>query len=206
MSSKYVVTFTMLSFSHLVAMEQSSIIKIGEKEAVVRQACQDDVDALSKLIVLSVNGLQAESYTPAQRAAALGTVFGVDTQLIEDKTYYVVQCGSEIIGCGGWSRWKKLFGSDHTLQKENGLLNPTSDPARIRAFFVHPDWARRGIGKALLATCEDAAKRQGFSRFELVATLAGIPLYTVCGFTAGERFEYPLVNGEFLPLVRMSKN
>lgn len=175
------------------------------KQAVLRPARLEDVQALTSLISLSVDKLQASTYTAAQRAGALGTVFGVDTQLINDGTYFVVECESKIIGCGGWSRWKKLFGSDHAAQVENGLLDPATEPARIRAFFVHPDWARRGVAKELLTACEKAAATAGFRKLELAATLVGTDFYETRGFVATERFQYPLSNGEYLELVRMAK-
>ncbi len=207
MVSKYVLSFALCSFFCLTAMEQAKELTSSPPcvKAVLRPARLEDVQALSSLISLSVEKLQADTYTPAQRAGALGTVFGVDTQLINDGTYFVVECESQIIGCGGWSRWKKLFGSDHAAQVENGLLDPATEPARIRAFFVHPDWARRGVAKHLLSACEKAAATAGFMKLELAATLAGIPLYEACGFVASQRFQYPLHNGEYLDLVRMAK-
>jgi len=138
----------------------------------------DDVPALEGLIPLSVRTLQAAHYSPAQMEAALGPVFGVDRHLIADGTYFVAEQDGQIVGCGGWSRRKSLFGGDAAREcSEDSLLDPVRDPARIRAFFVHPAWARRGIGRAILAACESAIVAARFPVAELVATLAGEPLY-----------------------------
>src|SRR5207253_1957734 len=124
--------------------------------------------------------------------AALGPIFGVDRQLIRDGTYFIVEVADQIIGCGGWSKRKTLYGGDRDRAGEDAELNPQLDPARIRAFFVHPNWARRGIGRSLLQYCEDAAIQAGFHRAELVATLAGEPLYARFGYTVIERHEAPM--------------
>jgi len=171
----------------------------------LRLATFDDLPALRVLIPLSVRTLQAATYTEAQREGALATVFTVDTQLIRDGTYYVAQADDAIVGCGGWSRRKTLYGGDHTAIRDDQFLDPTSDPARVRAFFIHPDWARRGIGRAILSECEKAAAAAGFRTVELAATLAGIPLYEATGFAAVEAIDVPLTNGEKLPVVRMRK-
>jgi len=171
----------------------------------IRQAVLEDAQALQVLIVESVRRLQAAHYSPEQMEGALGTVFGVDTQLIRDGTYFIAEVDSTVIGCGGWSRRKTLFGSDHVPRKDDAWLDPQQDAARIRAFFIHPDWARRGIGSQILEACEAAATAQGFSRFELVATLPGEPMYHARGFVATERFNVPLPNGAQLPVVRMTK-
>ena len=170
-----------------------------------------DVPLLHALIEASVRGLQANDYTPAQIEGALGTVLGLDTQLIADETYFVVEAvnasGEKVMAaCGGWSRRKTLFGGDHATIREPELLDPRSDAAKIRAFFVHPDWARRGIGTLLLETCENAAKTAGFSRFEMGSTLTGVPLYKLRGYHVIKPIEVPLPNGESLPVVRMAKS
>lgn len=170
-----------------------------------RLATLDDVPALEALIALSVRTLQAPYYSAAQMAAAMGPVFGVDCQLISDGTYFVVEDAGVVIGCGGWSRRKSLFGADTARTTEDAMLDPATDPARIRAFFIHPDWARRGIGKAILSACESAIISAGFPQAELVATLAGEPLYLVCGYHEAERYEIPLSGGLTLPVVRMTK-
>ncbi len=172
----------------------------------LRLAEARDVPALASLIALSARTLQAATYAPAQIEAALGSVFAVDTQLIADRTYYVAERGRQIVGCGGWSRRKTLFGAHGTSASgEDAPLDPTRDAARIRAFFVHPAHARQGIGRELLATCERAAVAAGYCRLELVATLAGEPLYLAADFRVIERYEIRLPDGSALPAVRMVK-
>jgi len=171
----------------------------------VRPARIDDIPALEELLPLSVRTLQAAHYSPAQMAAALGPVFGVDRQLIRDGTYYVIQAGGVIVGCGGWSRRRSLFGSDAARASDDALLDPVRDVARVRAFFVHPAWVRRGIGRALLTASEAAIGAAGFARIELVATLAGEPLYAAAGYVAIERSDVDLTGNLKLPVVRMSK-
>jgi GNAT superfamily N-acetyltransferase len=172
----------------------------------LRFAREPDIPALELLIPLSVRTLQAAHYSPAQMEAALGPVFGVDRQLIRDETYFVAEDCGQIAGCGGWSKRKSLFGSDGGRdESQNLLLDPACDAARIRAFFVHPDHARRGIGSAILRACESGILQAGFRRIELVATLAGEPLYARHDYRAVERFDIALANGLGLPAVRMSK-
>jgi GNAT superfamily N-acetyltransferase len=171
----------------------------------LRLAAPADIPALEALIAESVRTLQASDYSTRQMEGALGTVFGVDRLLIEDGTYFAVEAGREIVACGGWSRRKTLFGSDRAPGKDDAWLDPGVDAARIRAFFVHPEWARRGLGSRILMECEAAAGAMGFTRLELVATLTGEPLYRARGFVAAERFAVPLGNGEALPVVRMAK-
>jgi GNAT superfamily N-acetyltransferase len=173
----------------------------------LRPARLEDVTEIETLIAVSARTLLAPWYSPAQVDAAVGSVFAVDTQLIEDGTYFVAAQGRIIVGCGGWSLRKTLFGAarGHTSDTDSAL-DPARDPARIRAFFVHPACARRGIGAALMRHCEQAAADAGFKTMELVATLAGEALYAASGFTAGERFEIPLVGTLAMPVVRMSKN
>ena len=171
----------------------------------MRTATLEDVPALQALIAESARGLRADYYTSEQVEAALGTALGVDTQLIRDGTYFVAEAQGQIVACGGWSRRKTLFGSDHVHGKDDAWLDPAHDPAKIRAFFVHPAWARRGLGSMLMRACEKAAREAGFSKLELASTLPGVPLYLAHGFSAGERFDVPLRDGEKLPVVRMEK-
>ncbi len=178
----------------------------GEHVWKPRLAGSGDVPALARLIPLSVRGLQSAYYTAAQMEAALGPVFGVDRQLIEDGTYYVIETADEIIGCGGWSKRKSLFGGDAGRESADPELDPQLDPARIRAYFVHPAWARRGVGSCLLATCESAIRAAGFRSIELVATLAGEPLYAAHGYVAVARYEIPLPGELSLPAVGMAKS
>ena len=172
----------------------------------LRVARSDDVAAIEKLIPLSVRGLQSDYYSAAQMDAALGSVFGVDRQLIRDNTYFVVEHECEIIACGGWSKRKTLFGSDHQTNRNDAELNPACDSARIRAFFVHPEWARRGIGRAILEASENAIRAAGFRSIELAATLPGKAFYAAFNYVPTARYEVPLANGLTLPVVRMIKN
>jgi GNAT superfamily N-acetyltransferase len=182
----------------------------------LRVAQEDDVPALERLIALSVHGLGAAYYSAAQMDTALGSVFGVDRQLIRDRTYYVVARPpspgfgaaneGELIGCGGWSKRKTLFGSDRQTNRDDAELNPTHDSARIRAFFVHPDHARCGIGRTILDECEKAICAAQFKSIELAATLSGVPFYAACGYLSGESLDIPLPNGLSLQIVRMRKD
>jgi len=171
----------------------------------LRLARMDDVPALEELIPLSVRALQAAHYSPAQMEAALGPVFGVDRQLIADGTYFVVEDAGRIVGCGGWSRRKAVFGGDRARTGADELIDPSRNPARIRAFFVHPDFARRGIGRAILTACESAIVAANFSSAELVATLAGEPLYAAFAYEVVERYEVPMSDELTLPVVKMRK-
>lgn len=172
----------------------------------IRLAREDDIQTLEALITLSVRGLQAPFYSSAQMEAALGPVFGVDRQLISDGTYFVVEHGGHLVGCGGWSRRSAVFGGDRARLAADAALDPAYDPARIRAFFVHPDWARRGIGRSILSACESALCTAGFRHAVLVATLAGEPLYAAFGYTVAERYEVLLSGSLALPVVRMVKS
>ena len=168
-------------------------------------AREDDIPVIETLISLSVRGLQAAYYSGAQMEAALGSVFGVDRQLIRDGTYFVVENENDIIGCGGWSKRKTLFGSDHQTNRDDAELDPSVDSARIRAFFIHPASARRGVGRAILDECEKAIRAAGFKSVELAATLSGVAFYAACGYISGERLDVPLPNGLSLEIVRMMK-
>jgi GNAT superfamily N-acetyltransferase len=176
----------------------------------IRPANEHDMPLLHRLIEESVRGLQAGDYSQAQIDGALGSALGLDTQLIADRTYFVAEmCRDEEtaapVGCGGWSFRKTLFGSDHGPDRESIRLDPALDAAKIRAIFVHPAWARQGIGSLILKHCEDAAFAAGFRRFEMGSTLTGVPLYRLRGYEEMERIEVPLPNGERLPVVRMRK-
>jgi GNAT superfamily N-acetyltransferase len=168
-----------------------------------------DIPLLQQIIRASVLGLQGDDYTLAQRERALEVVFGVDTQLVLDGTYLVAEIQVEgewvIAGCGGWSKRKTLFGSDQCAGREDSLLDPACDPAKIRAFFIHPAFARRGIGSQLLTACETAAAEAGYRSFEMGATLTGVPLYSARGYLEGERREVPLGGGLSLPIIHMVK-
>ena len=172
----------------------------------IRPAILEDVPALQVLIPLSARNLR-RGYSSEQVEAALGSALGVDTQLVKDGTYFVVETGSKLVGCGGWSRRRTLYGSDHVhaAAKDDSWLDPKTEPARIRAFFVHPEYARRGIGSLILRTCEKEAFRLGFSHLELASTLPGEPLYRAHGYEEIERFEVPLPGSMGLPVIRMRK-
>lgn len=170
-----------------------------------RLAREDDIPALEALIPVSVRTLQAPCYSSAQIETALGPVFGVDRQLIRDGTYFVVESGSEIVGCGGWSKRRSLYGSDRHRAEPDAELDPARDAARVRAFFVHPQYARRGIGRSLMAACERAIRAAGFRTVDIVATLAGEPLYASFGYTEVERCEIALAGSLSLPVVRMTR-
>ena len=172
----------------------------------LRLATRADVPALEVLIARSARGLSAPFYSPAQIEAKIRHVFGVDTQLIHDGTYFVVERDAQIIACGGWSRRGTLFGGDQAKMGPDPLLDPKIDSARIRAFFVDPDHARRGLGSQILATCAAAARAEGFRALELVATGAGEQLYQAHGFTVVERFDVSLPGGTDVPVGRMRKN
>jgi GNAT superfamily N-acetyltransferase len=187
----------------------------------LRLAVPEDIPVLRELINASVRGLQTQDYTPAQIEGALKSVFGVDSQLIADGTYIVAEAGPDsiertetknaqfqwmIVGCGGWSKRKTLYGSDHWTGREDTLLDALRDAAKIRAFFIHPHWARRGVGSMILQACEDAARSAGFSRFEMGATLTGAKLFGAKGYVAVKPISIPLVNGESLPVIHMEKH
>jgi GNAT superfamily N-acetyltransferase len=194
----------------------------------IRLAEGRDVPELRRLIEASVLGLQAGDYSPVQLNRALEAVYGVDTQLIADGTYFVAELPKNeapssteeniatnrdqrpspcmIVGCGGWSRRKTLYGGDQFAGRADSLLDPAIDAAKIRAFFVHPKWARRGIGGMILDACESAAKTMGFHRLEMGATLTGVPFYHAKGYAELEPTEAPLGAGLSLPIVRMAKN
>lgn len=171
----------------------------------IRPARLDEAQALAALIVRSVRALQAGDYTPAQLDGALGSVFGVDRQLILDGSYFVAEIDGAMAGCGGWSRRRTLYGADAVADRNDAELTPGVDAARIRAFFVEPRFARQGVGAALLAACEAAAIAYGFTALELGATLTGLPLYSRYGYVAVEHAEAPLPNGLTLAIVRMAK-
>jgi GNAT superfamily N-acetyltransferase len=173
----------------------------------IRTATLADRPDLELLIAQSARELSKGDYTPEQVEGALRGAFGVDTQLIADGTYFVVESEGRLVGCGGWSKRRTLFGSDARSGRDASELDPAVDAAKIRAFFVHPDFARRGIGRAILQHCEDAARAHGFRRFELMATLPGVRLYAECGYRGETRVHYevqPGVNIEFVPMVKDS--
>lgn len=188
------------------------------KEAIIqiRPAVAADVPVLRELIEASVRELQAQDYNPAQREAALKTVFGVDSQLIADGTYLVAEARlanardlaslPAIAGCGGWSKHKMLYGGDNWSAREDDLLDPRRDAAKIRAFFIHPVWARRGVGTLLLDACEAAARAAGFTRYEMGATLTGVRLFSARGYLPIKNLDVPVGDSLTIPVVHMEKH
>ena len=172
----------------------------------IRKATLDDRSAIEQLIAESARGLSRDDYSEQQIEAAIGTVFGVDSDLIYDGTYFVAEAQGILIGCGGWSKRRTLFGSDRYSSRDSGELDPATEPAKIRAFFVHPGWARKGIGRAILLTCEREARACGFRSLEMMATLPGVPLYRTCGYIGDERVVYELEGGVMIEFVPMRKS
>ena len=172
----------------------------------LRLATREDEPALRELIARSIRELGADDYTPEQIEAALTGAFGIDTSLIRDGTYFVVVSErGQIVGCGGWSRRRTLFGSDARAERDDAWLDPRSDRAKVRAFFIHPDHARRGLGRLILEHSEAEATRAGFAQFELMATLPGKRLYERCGYVPGSPVEHPLPGGMLITFVPMRK-
>ena len=174
--------------------------------ARIRAATPSDVPSLEGLIALSIRSLGLPFYSPEQIESALAYAFGVDPQLIEDGTYFTAEMDGRLAGCGGWSKRRKIYGGDQAELADSSLLDPGVDAARIRAFFVHPDFARRGVGSELLKHCMEAARANGFFRFELMGTLPGEPLYKSFGFTVIERVPTILPDGTRIEFVRMAWN
>lgn len=169
----------------------------------LRVAGYADVPSLQALIAHSGRVLSAGYYSPVQAEAITRHVFGVDTQLIDDGTYFVIRHGNDIVACGGWSRRRTLFGGDQAKIGPDPLLDSSIDPARIRAFFVSPSMARRGLARQLLDACIAAARQEGFKSLELAATLPGEPFYLAAGFSVLERFHLDLPGNIQVPLARM---
>jgi N-acetylglutamate synthase-like GNAT family acetyltransferase len=172
----------------------------------IRLASIKDIPALEELIRDSVRGLSATYYSAEQIESALVHIFGVDTQLILDQTYFIAEAGDQIAGSGGWSKRKTLFGGDQSKPDQTDpLLDPATQPARVRAFYIHPRWSRKGVGTLILKACEDAAAEAGFSRIELAATLSGVPFYLARGYEKGEGISIETPDGPSLPAIRMTK-
>jgi len=174
-------------------------------EISIRVAVMGDVPVLKELIPLSARELSKGYYTIQQAESAIKYIFGVDTQLIEDQTYYVAVADGEVVGCGGWSKRKTMFGGDQMKAESDPMLDPSVDAGRIRAFFIHPGWARKGIGRRIIQACEEAAQADGFNKMELVATLPGEPLYAAMGYEVYERIDIPMADSVALPAARMKK-
>lgn len=171
----------------------------------IRYATLEDRVKIQQLIAESARGLSREHYDDAQIEAAIVTVFGVDTDLIDDGTYLVAEIGDLLVGCGGWSRRRTLFGGDQFAARDASYLDPASEPAKIRAFFVHPDHARKGIAHAILTRCENEAAAHGFRAIELMATLPGVKFYKACGYAEQGNYDLQLIENVKLELVPMRK-
>ena len=172
---------------------------------IIRKASLEDRDRLKELIDQSARGLSREYYSQQQIEGAIRTVFGVDTDLIRDGTYLIAESGTQVVGCGGWSKRKTLFGGDQFSSRNDALLDPPNEPAKIRAFFVHPDFARQGIARQILTVCETEAAKAGFRSIELMATLPGVPFYKSCGYSEMGAIDLELDQNIRLGLIRMNK-
>ena len=168
-----------------------------------RLATHSDLDALRALMDAAISELQ-KPFLDERQIASSRAIMGLDTQLIDDGTYFIVEVDGELAGCGGWSRRATLYGGDQSPGRSAGLLDPAADPARIRAMYTHPRFTRRGVGRMILSLCEQAARAEGFWRVELMSTLAGEPLYRACGYVPVERVTDD-GGGAAVPLVRMRK-
>jgi GNAT superfamily N-acetyltransferase len=171
----------------------------------LRKAALSDKPAISSLIEMSARGLSREEYSDEQIEAAIRSIFGVDSELIKDGTYFVAEAESQLVGCGGWSRRRTLFGGDQYAARESAELDPERDAAKIRAFFVHPEWARKGVGRAILERCEQEARACGFRSLELMATLPGVKFYRSLGYEGDERVTLEVSDGTTIDFVPMRK-
>jgi GNAT superfamily N-acetyltransferase len=172
----------------------------------LRKAVPADIPALNALIARSARGLSAADYRSEQIEGALRGAFGVDSQLLADETYFVVEDAGQLVGCGGWSFRATLFGGDARAGRDASSLDPQTQAAKIRAFFVDPDHARRGIGSLLLDRCEKEARAHGFARVELMATLPGVKLYAARGYAGSAQVQYDVGSGERIEFIPMHKN
>jgi GNAT superfamily N-acetyltransferase len=172
----------------------------------IRRARLADIGEIETMIARAVMGLMGQEYSLEQRRASIGPLFGVDRQIIEDGTYYVVEQAGRLVGSGGWSFRRTLFGGDAVTNRDDSRLIPGVDPAHIRAFCVDPGAARTGIGTRILMQSEADAMAQGFLRCEMMATLTGMPFYARHGYHAGSQFLFTLPGGRTFPLVRMGKS
>ena len=175
-------------------------------ELTSRLATLDDIPALTVVMDAAIAELQS-AYLDDDQIEASRTIMGIDTELIEDGTYFVIECPGEIAGCGGWSRRATLFGNSASAGRDSRLLDPRTEPARVRAMYTNPAFARRGVGRLILSLCEQAAAAEGFTRLELMATLAGEPLYSAYGFQPIERVPDATggASAASVPCVRMGK-
>jgi GNAT superfamily N-acetyltransferase len=171
----------------------------------IRKAILDDREAIQQLIANSARGLSRVDYSEQQIEVLIESVFGVDTDLILDGTYFVAEQDGKLVGCGGWSKRRNIFGGDRYSHRDSSLVDPELEPAKIRAFFVHSEFARQGIARALLSACEAEAIREGFRALELMSTLPGVGLYRACGFEGDGRKEYDVsgIKVDFVPMKKV---
>ena len=185
----------------------ATFLQMDKPNIIIRLATSDDIPTLEHLIKDSVTSLSTNYYTQEQIESGLSHVFGVDSQLIADGTYFVAECEMEVVGAGGWSKRKTLYGGDQRKgATPDSLLDPLNEPARIRAFYIHPNWSRRGIATSILNACEDAARRGGFKRVELAATLPGVPFYLARGYTKGETIPIETPDGGSFDTILMTRD
>ena len=171
----------------------------------IRLASVEELSAMMDLMNKSISIL-LKPYLPPDGVVGSFDIMGLDTQLVKDQTYFVVETDQKIVGCGGWSRRATLFGGDHTDGREPRLLDPKTESARVRAMYTHPEYTRRGIGTLVLNESEKAARNEKFSKVELAATLSGEPLYRARGYLPIEYFSSTANNGAEIPLIRMEKS
>jgi GNAT superfamily N-acetyltransferase len=176
----------------------------AKSHLTLRLAVPEDVPVLSALMDRAIGELLG-AFLPPEGVKASFEIMGLDTQLIADGAYFVVEDSGQIAGCGGWSRRATLFGGDHSAGRDAALLDPKVDAARVRAMYTHPDHTRKGVGRLILDACEAAARAEGFSRVEMAATMGGVPLYRACGYHDIEPFEAVTSTGYRVPLIRMGK-
>ncbi len=178
--------------------------KTAANHFTLRLARLDDIDTLRSLMDASMRVHLAAVLSPDEVDASFA-IMGLDTQLIEDHAYFVVERDGNVAGCGGWSRRATLFGGDHSAGRDAALLDPKTDAARVRAMYTHPDFARQGVGRLILEVCEQKAAAEGFRRTELGATLSGLPLYKACGYREIEQLRVETPTGVSVPIIRMGK-
>jgi GNAT superfamily N-acetyltransferase len=188
-------------------MQSSAVMELPERRdeepLVSRLATRGDVPALAPLVQAAIDELQ-KGYLDEAQIRSSRAIMGLDRQLIDDRTYFVIESGGLLVGCGGWSRRATLYGGDHSRGRNRALLDPSQDAARVRAMYTRPGFTRRGIGRLILSLCESAAAAEGFTRLELMSTLSGLPLYTAAGFEAIEEVTDD-AGGVPVPLIKMSK-
>ncbi len=174
-------------------------------DLVIRCAQESEIPELNALIAKSAGNLSVGFYTKPQTECLIKYVFSVDSELVADQTYYVIEANGMIAACGGWSKRRTLFGGDQASTRTPGFLDPSREAAKIRAFFIHPDFARQGLGSVLMRRCEEQAMLAGFTALELMSTLPGVPFYEQKGFIAGEPLSLPLPDGLLADFLAMYK-